>query len=224
MSQCLAHEWSSTRPNELGELQHQLHQDVLSTTVQDDFIAFLAVAQYYEVDFVSLTWEENRGSVAMGGTSQIYQANASLRTDFIFKRTSLVDTSRPDSQSEKRAFNVLISEIAVLSHPKIRLHQNIVNLEGICWETPQGSDKVWPVLVLEKAPLGDLKSFVASGQARLTTLDERLELCVDIASAIIALHGNSMVGLLYSNYDLWLIAARHESRRYQTSKCAHIQG
>ncbi|KAL8916132.1 MAG: hypothetical protein Q9172_006438 [Xanthocarpia lactea] len=206
-SQCLAHEWSSTLPIEVREVQHELREDALSTTIQCDFITFLAVAQYYEVDFVSLAWEEDKGSVAVGGTSQIYQANVSLKTNFIFKRTTLVDTSRSDSQKEEKAFNALISEIAVLCHPKLRVHQNIVNLEGICWEVPQGSDKVWPVLVLEKAPLGDLKTFVASERARSTNLDERLELCVDIASAIIALHENSKVGPVQSGTNFSLSQA-----------------
>ena len=61
---------------------------------------------------------------------------ASKRTDFAFKRITLADKSRLGTQDEEKAFNTLVHEISILSHPLIRHHQNIVNLEGICWEIP----------------------------------------------------------------------------------------
>ena len=161
--------------------------------LHNDFISFLAIAQYYEIDFVSLTWEQGRGRAGLGGTSEVWQSNANRRNDFIFKRTTLADKSRPNVQDEEKAFNAMVSEISVLSHPQIRHHQKIVNLEGISWEIPEQSHKVWPVLVLEKAQLGDLKSFMSTELGRSTTIHERLELCTDIASAIITLHANGTI-------------------------------
>ena len=158
----------------------------------NDCISFLAVAQYYELDFVSLTWEKGRGKVGLGATSEIWQSNASRRVDFAFKRTKLAERSIVDGQDEEKAFNALVSEISVLRHPLIQHHQNIVNLEGICWEISSQSEKVWPVLILEKAPLGDLESFMFSEEGRATTIYERLALCGDIANAIIALHSNGI--------------------------------
>ena len=153
----------------------------------NDFISFLAVVQFYEIDFVSLTWQQARGRLGRGGTSEIWQSNYAKRTDFVFKRMKSAIT---DSVDLENSFNALVSEITILSHPLIRHHQNIINLEGISWEIHSKSHKVWPVLVLEKAQLGDLKSFMNSEQGRTTTIRDRLELCTDIASATIALHSN----------------------------------
>lgn len=153
----------------------------------NDFISFLAIAQYYELDFVSLAWEQARGRLGSGGTSEIWQSSYDKRTDFAFKRMRSAIT---DSNDQENGFNALVSEISILSHPLIRHHQNIVKLEGISWEIHPESHKVWPVLVLEKAQLGDLSSFMNSEEGRLTTMRDRLELCTDVASAIIALHSN----------------------------------
>ena len=153
----------------------------------NDFISFLAVAQYYEIDFVSLAWEQARGRLGSGGTSEIWQSNYDKRKNFVFKRMRSAIT---DSDEQENGFNALVSEISILSHPLIRHHQNIVKLEGISWEIHPKSHKVWPVLVLEKAQLGDLRSFMNSEEGRSTTLRDRLELCTDVASAIIALHSN----------------------------------
>ena len=153
----------------------------------NDFISFLAVAQYYEIDFVSLAWEQARGRLGRGGTSEIWQSSYDKRTDFVFKRMRSAIT---DSDDQENDFNALVSEISILSHPLIRHHQNIVKLEGISWEIHPKSHKVWPVLVLEKAQLGDLRTFMNSEEGRSTTMRDRLELCTDVASAIIALHSN----------------------------------
>ena len=60
---------------------------------------------------------------------------------------------------------------------------------------------VWPVLLLEKAQLGDLMSFMLSAEGRAMTMRERLEICSDIANAIIALHsiGTCILVDLYTN-------------------------
>ena len=158
----------------------------------NDCISFLAIAQYYEVDFVSVTWETGRGKVGSGATSEIWQSGASRNVDFAFKRTRLAEKSSADSRDEEKAYNALVSEISILRHPLIQHHQNIVNLEGICWETPAQSEKVCPVLLLEKAQLGDLQSFMLSTEGRAMQMHERLGICSDVANAIIALHSNGM--------------------------------
>lgn len=160
----------------------------------NDCISFLPIAQYYELDFVSLTWVKGKGK-GLGATSEIWQSSASRRVDFAFKRTKLAERPVVDDQDEERAFNALVSEISVLRHPLIQHHQNIVDLEGISWEISPQSGKFWPVLILEKAPLGDLESFMFSEEGRATTIDERLALCSDIANAIITLHSNGIYPL-----------------------------
>ena len=156
----------------------------------NDCISFLAIAQYYEIDFVSVTWETGRGKAGSGATSEIWQSGASRNVDFAFKRMKLAEGSSADN--EEKAYNALVSEISILRHPLIQHHQNIVNVEGICWEVPLNGEKVWPVLLLEKAQLGDLDSFMLSAEGRAMTMRERLGICNDVANAIIALHSNGM--------------------------------
>lgn len=47
---------------------------------------------------------------------------------------------------------------------------------------------MWPVLILERAQLGDLKSFMNSEQGRRMDFEERLSLCTDVGSALITMH------------------------------------
>lgn len=159
----------------------------------NDLISFLAVAQFYKIDIVSVPWESGRGQIGLGATSKISQSSLSRRVDFAFKRTKLADKILIDRQDEERAFNALVSEISVVRHPSIEHHQNIVNLEGIGFELTPQSEKVWPVLILEKSQLGDLESFMLSVEGRSTTMHQRLGLCSDIANALIALHSNGMI-------------------------------
>ncbi|CAD6584165.1 MAG: hypothetical protein ASARMPRED_001621 [Alectoria sarmentosa] len=188
----VAYGWPSTRSDGRRDSHHQSRIELPTMNSHNNLISLLAVAQYYDIDFVSLTWQQGRGQLAAGGTSEIWQSNYSKRTDFVFKRLRFADSYRPDSKDQEKSFNALVSEISILSHPLIRHHQNIVKLEGICWEIPQQGHTVWPVLILEKAQLGNLESFMSSEQGRSTTMHERLELCTDVASAIIALHSNYM--------------------------------
>ena len=74
-----------------------------------------------------------------------------------------------------------------MSQPPIQRHPNIVNLEGICWEIKRRTEKAVPVLVFEKATW-DLQQFMNVSEGMNMTIDERLKICADIGSAIMALH------------------------------------
>jgi hypothetical protein len=80
-----------------------------------------------------------------------------------------------------------MSEVLILSQPPIQNHTNIVNLEGICWEIKRRTEKAVPVLVFEKAAW-DLQQFMNVSEGMNMTIDERLKICADIGSAIMALH------------------------------------
>lgn len=166
--------------------------EIPSMNPHNDHISFLAIAQHYEVDFVSMTWEKGRGKIGSGATSNIWQSSPSLRSEFAYKRTKLASKTSVTSQDEEKAFNALVSEVSVLRHPSLRYHQNIVNLEGICWETPQHTTTVWPVLILEKAQLNDLETFMLSNEGRSMSIHQRLGLSSDVGNALIALHRNGM--------------------------------
>jgi hypothetical protein len=84
-------------------------------------------------------------------------------------------------------FLPLVSEVLILSQPPIQNHPNIINLEGICWEIKPRTEKVVPVLVFEKATW-DLKQFLSAQEGMNMSMDDRLKICGDIGSAIVALH------------------------------------
>lgn len=185
--------WSSnTHRHGPGSSRYRSTIETPSMNPHNDLISFLAVAQFYEIDIVSVPWEKGRGQTGSGATSNIWQSSQSRSVDFAFKRTKLAEKLLVDKQDEERAFNAFVSEISVLRHPLIEHHQNIVNLEGISWDIPPRSERVWPVLILEKSQLGDLKSFMRSERGRATTMHQRLGFCSDVANALIALHSSGM--------------------------------
>ena len=100
---------------------------------------------------------------------------------------------KDQSTKERRAFKALITEISILSHLFIREHQNIVKLERVCWEIAAGDEKAWPVLVFEKAELGDLYQFMKSNAGKNSGFQRSLQLCSNIGGAIAAMHAGSML-------------------------------
>ena len=164
-----------------------------------NLVAFLAVAQACGVDFLNLVWYRVENLIARGGTADIRQRIMSDQFSFAFKGMSLPrmsgDRSCQENQSteERRAFQALISEISILSHPSIREHQNIVKLEGVCWEISEVDEKAWPVLVFEKAEFGDLHQFMKSDTGKNLDFQRSLQLCSNIGGAIAAMHAGSML-------------------------------
>jgi hypothetical protein len=84
----------------------------------------------------------------------------------------------------------LISEVLILSRPPIQSHPNIINLEGICWEINPRTEEAVPILVFEKA-VWDLQQFMNVVKGADMSIDDRLKICADIGSAIMALHAYS---------------------------------
>jgi len=82
-----------------------------------------------------------------------------------------------------------MSEVSVLGNPFIRDHPNIVDLEGITWELD--NENLIPVFVFQKAQLGSLDHYLRS-EGRMSSLEDRLKICLDVGKAIAALHSTSM--------------------------------
>ena len=80
-----------------------------------------------------------------------------------------------------------MSEVLILSQLPIQNHQNIVDLEGICWEIKPRTKKAVPVLVFEKAAW-DLQQFMNVHEGMDMVFEDRLKICADIGGAIVALH------------------------------------
>jgi hypothetical protein len=161
-----------------------------ATDSQCDFLSFLSIAQNLKIDFLPITWQPALDGVGQGGTAKIRQALVNLQMSFAFKR--LVSTGPAQTETdETRNFRALIAEISALSHPSIQDHPNIIGLEGICWDVVSSREKVWPVLVFEKARHGDLHTFMGQAKGKRLTIEERLNICVDIAIAVMDMHSSS---------------------------------
>ena len=167
------------------------------SNTHQNFLKCLAVAQVFKVDFLPIIWQPALKSVGAGATARIRQAPVNTRTDFAFKR--YWESQRCTSaEEESKMFQAIIQEISVLGLPSIRSHPNIIRLAGLCWDIIPKSGRVWPVLVFEKSRHGDLRLFMQNGVGRRLDLEKRLELCADIATAVMWLHANSKL----QNLDL----------------------
>ncbi|KAF8538812.1 hypothetical protein BDD12DRAFT_739667 [Trichophaea hybrida] len=151
---------------------------------QNDLIAFLSVVQKYNVGYLPITWQPALKDLGKGGSGTISQSAFSTDMPLAFKRFH-------DDNGSDMDFLPLISEVLILSQPAIQNHPNIVNLEGICWEIKRRTEKAVPVLVYEKAAW-DLQQFMNVSEGRNMSMDDRLNLCADIGSAISTLHDYSM--------------------------------
>ena len=147
------------------------------------FLSFLGLAQHLRIDFIPITWYSALEGARRGRTAAIQQMAIDFQTALAFKRLS---SERPEQRA--RDMSALTVELAVLGHPAVRDHPHLSRLEGVCWDVTPGTDEVWPVLVFEKAPHGDLMSFMERGPGSALGFSDRLGLCGDIAVAIMDMH------------------------------------
>ena len=156
-----------------------------------DFITFLAVVQRLRIEVLPITWQAARLPIGIGATGQVNEALISLHTSFAFKCVSERQKERVATES---IIQTLLNEIVVLGHESIQSHPNIVQLQGICWDVAsddEGNDKIWPVLVFEKAQYGDLYNFATLPIGKELCFAERLKICMDIGTAIWDMHFHS---------------------------------
>jgi serine/threonine protein kinase len=158
-----------------------------SSTLRYDLITFLIAAQRRQVDFLPITWQPALDGVGLGGTAEIRQSLLRLQENFAFKR---IKESKRVTHSKATMFRAFTSEVTVLGLSAVRSHPNIVTLLGICWDvSPDGA--AWPVLVFDKAELGNRKEFARSEAGEKMSLGEKLYLCIDVARAMRDLHKSS---------------------------------
>lgn len=180
-------------------------------------IEFLSTVQRCKIDFLPITWQEGLGILGRGGSGQISQAPVRRGIGIAFKR---FHTQGPITA----LYKAMISEVLILSQPPIRGHPNIVNLEGVCWEIDSETDEATPVLVFEKATW-DLQEYMRVTEGATMSLSERLEHCVDVGSAIKAMHAYSKFALI--NYITVIHnrvahVVRYHPRRHKTRKCTRF--
>jgi len=148
--------------------------------VQSDLIAFLSIVQKCNIDYVPVTWQPDLSSLGVGGSGTISQSTFITDMPLAFKRFHVSEDSDGD-------FLPMMSEVLILSRPPIRDHLNIINLEGVCWEIKPRTEKAVPVLVFEKAAW-DLQQFMGLSEGTNMPIDDRLKICADIGSALMALN------------------------------------
>jgi len=152
---------------------------------QNDLIAFLAIVQQCNVDYLPITWQPGLDDLGQGATGTISQSEVIKDLSFAFKRYN--DKGNTDSRESDMDFLPLMSEVLILSQPPIQKHPHIVNLLGICWEIKLTTQKAVPVLVFEKASC-DLQQFLNSDSGRNIPMEDRLKFCADIGSAMMTMH------------------------------------
>ena len=108
-------------------------------------------------------------------------------TSFAFK---LITEASKSERPDEIIFQTVTNEVAVLAHPLVRRHPNIVQLQGICWDISDNDDKPWPVLVFEKFDLGDLSTFTESSLWRILVFSQCVKLCLDIGIALLDMHSH----------------------------------
>jgi hypothetical protein len=112
----------------------------------------------------------------------------------------------------------------VLQNASIRQHPNVAKLVGVCWEIDSGAGDIWPVLVFEKASLGDLRKFMDSERGRVMSMQDRIQLCVDVAMGVLALHTSSMSTIVSVclNHDNLKLKNRYRPWGYKTRKHTYL--
>lgn len=153
-----------------------------------DLPALLYMADKLRVDIYPITWAAALGSLGRGATGQVHQSLVNLQTNFAFKR------SIPShGQSDEERYKSIISEILILSIDTVRAHPNIVDLIGLGWDVDWPKDRVWPVLIFQKAAFGNLEDYLKSPEGRAASLEEKTRLCRDIVSGLSCMHTCSMI-------------------------------
>ena len=133
-------------------------------------------------------WQPAIDVLGAGGTAEIRQALVNLQVSFAFKRVT------PSTYENFKEIEILsklvVNEMSIHAHPKLRCHPNIQRLEGLCWDSTmeKSSSHILPVLVMEKTRHGDLSAFADSAHSKSLSPEERLRICVDVAFALADMH------------------------------------
>lgn len=159
-----------------------------------DFISIITATQSLSVDLLPLTWEPDAAGLGLGATANVRQRPLDAHNTFAFKvlkDAEIIERQREYNQQRSidSAYRVILNELIVLAHPKVREHPNMVELIGISFQI-MDSDRVWPTLTTKRTAYGDLESFLVSDEGKDTSIGSRIGICQDIAGAIQYLHSH----------------------------------
>ena len=105
------------------------------------------------------------------------------------KRSRIISTSLAADNHDafRKHLEQLSLEVRILAHPAVKEHPNIVDALGISIVTGDPSSQPAICLVLEYAPLGNLKAFLLDNQLDLP-VSNLFQLAQQIAQGLLALH------------------------------------
>ena len=137
--------------------------------------------------------------------------------------TQLCRAFNRGSLSLEDDFNLqpILGEVECVAQPPIRQHQNIVDLRGFCWDPEHSPEELRPVLIYEKADLGNLSTFMESQQGFIHAGD-RLKMCADIGSGLAALCACGKYRPS-GKVSRSLKVMRYHLRQYQPEHYSHVQ-
>ncbi|RSM01317.1 hypothetical protein CEP52_008624 [Fusarium oligoseptatum] len=162
-----------------GAVPPQLKSNRTSTAKEQNeptynLLTCLACAQARNIDIVGFSPIEAQGELGRGGQAVVGQTRASIDAVLAFKRPNSegIGSVLSTTSTRRRVENVyrdVATEMLALSEPGIRGHAHIIQLQAIFWEVHNIRTwffgrklRVWPVLVMEKAELGDLQCYMVS--------------------------------------------------------------
>ena len=96
------------------------------------------------------------------------------------------DAGRP---RDRRAFTSMATELQILRDDYIYDHENVVTLLGVLWQVDAGG-RLLPAFAMEGSDIGNLRVFLSNNNIGLA---ERVGICIDIASAVKAIHSRGVV-------------------------------
>ncbi|KAL2812568.1 hypothetical protein BDW59DRAFT_38882 [Aspergillus cavernicola] len=166
-----------------------------------NIITFITLVQKMKMSILPLTWQSDLQLLGRGGTSHVNQSLVDLETSFAFKRVAEKDRLE---KTDAEIFLRLMNEVYILCNTAVMNHAYILQLQGICWDVPfrthQGSspeplqdDKVWPVLVFQKAHFGDLNTFAQRPIGQELDLAERWRICLEVGVAIAHMQSQNVI-------------------------------
>ena len=195
---------------------HQAHDEsperspnAKRTTRYSDFLQFLAIAfsekKYRKLSLHPvLTSSSPRFSDAsMGGISfDVRKVTVSSfphgLDDAALDQRQFVIVKQPRLDECRRlrlnTLEEIATELQILRHERIAEHPHILNLVGIVYHNASrdpGSPYILPALVVEYAEWGNLRSYLAQGLGH--SMQERFDICQDIASGLEHLHSFGIV-------------------------------
>ncbi|RBR08321.1 hypothetical protein FVER53590_13222 [Fusarium verticillioides] len=155
---------------------------------------------------------EREPSFASGGSFQVMRSRPSTLIKYVDSRFKMTTIHRLtmlhlndvvlrvpkkmvdwDSKKGRDLSESICTEIAILRNERLRRHENITNMVGICWGV-DNDRAIMPVLVLETAQGGDLCKYLETS----TALDarDRLRLAIHCFQGLLALH---TVGVIHAD-------------------------